>query len=53
MNLDPKRQPQETYEQYRLRRAIANEQLKVYLRGRPVWLSSKLGTYQRIKGGAL
>jgi hypothetical protein len=33
--LDPKRRPEETLEQYRLRRATGNATLKLVLRGRP------------------
>ena len=39
----------ETYEEYKVRRKLAKEAIKQYLRGTVVWNSSVQGTYIRPK----
>ena len=48
-NLNPKREENETYEDYKKRRKDNNEFLKFYLKGEIVWESKREGTYARNK----
>ena len=48
-NLNPKREENETHEEYRKRRKDNNEWLKFYLNGEIFWESKREGTYVRKK----
>tara|TARA_R110000751_G_scaffold38032_2_gene91599 strand:+ start:693 stop:863 length:171 start_codon:yes stop_codon:yes gene_type:complete len=46
-NLNPKREENETYQDYKKRRAENNKWLKFHLEGEIVWESKKDGTYKK------